>query len=213
MPLQITPAFWQAFCPMQVTSHVSAVQRTPAVHAEPVRQLTLHSLPLHVTPPDAHELAPSHVMLQRSVELHSMPAVHDEPCLHVTSQNLPPHTSFEFVHAFVPSQVTLHPAACEQSTPVWQAVPPVHRISQVWFGGQTAAQLVVHEITHQPSLLQVPFAAVHSAGSHIGGPPSGGASSTAPSVPASSGRASVRVLNEQPVTSASTRQAARTYRG
>ena len=143
-PLQMTPAFWHAFCPMHVMSQVSAEQRTPAVHAVPVRHFTVHSLPLHVTPPEAHELEPSHVMLQRSVELHSIPAVHDEPCLHVTSQNFPPHTSFAFVHALVPSQVTLHPAACEQSTPVWQAVPPMHRISQVWPGGQTAAHGCVH---------------------------------------------------------------------
>jgi hypothetical protein len=204
LPLHWTPAFWQVFAPAHVMSHLSALQRTPPVHAVPARHFTVQAFPLHATPPFAHALEPSHVMSQRSVALQSMPATHAPPFVHVTSQNEPPHASGAFAHALEPSQFTLQPAAAEQSTPAWQALPPMQRMSHVWLAGQTAAQLWVHAITHQPFASQLPFAAVHAAGSQKAGPASGAASVGASTSP-SPGVWSTRVLKLHAATRPTTR--------
>jgi hypothetical protein len=131
-------------------------------------------------------------MLQRSVAVQSTPAAHAAPLVQVTSQKLPPHRSVEFVHAFEPSQRTLHPAAAEQSTPVWQALPPTHEMSHVWFAGHTAAQFWVHEMTHQPPASHAPFAAAHAVLSQKNGPASGGGAPVASGSASASTSASLR---------------------
>jgi hypothetical protein len=158
-------------------------------------------------------------MSQRSIDRQSTPARHAPPFLHTTSQNLlcAPHTIFWFAHELEPSQWILQPAAFAQLTPSMQALPPMQVMSQVWPAGQATEQFDVHEITHQPPLLQLPFAAVHVAGSQKNGPASlpgvtGASASTTASPSASTGTPLPRRVPKLQAPNATKKTAARTRR-